>query len=242
MFHRRLGPRAAAENRLADNLRRLLARRNLTLDDVVRRTGLDPQTIEALLNATAPPPSARTLHQLAAGLGVALRELLPRTTTAQRRGFDRRTNPIVDVVVRERPHLFDGWMPHDFDDLYSRFGTGGELNVDGALTVVAEINRRRRVLAQAIVVLETAESERLAEFVARLYGEVVLAGGCESSRAADRSGRASATTTEDAVVAIDDDPRAAVGLDDLRADDRLDRQTGRFKVPTHVARQVSSAG
>lgn len=90
------------------------------------------------------------------------------------RHLDRRTNPIVDELRRAHPQLFAGWAPTDFDDLYSRFGTGGELTWDGAVAFTTLINRRRKLLAQVALLAETAEVDRLETFLDELYREVVL--------------------------------------------------------------------
>ncbi len=56
------------------NLRRLMARLGMTLEQVVEATGLSQRTVKALL-AGKSKPHARTLHQLAEGLGVSSDEL-----------------------------------------------------------------------------------------------------------------------------------------------------------------------
>lgn len=52
------------------NLRRLMARSGLTLEQVVHTTGVCERTIKVLLRGRSKPHS-RTLHRLAAGLGVS---------------------------------------------------------------------------------------------------------------------------------------------------------------------------
>ncbi len=58
----------------AANLRRLMARSGLTLQDVAERTGLHERTLKGILAGTN-KPHARTLHRLAEGLGVNADEL-----------------------------------------------------------------------------------------------------------------------------------------------------------------------
>ena len=62
-----------------------------------------------------------------------------------RRRFDRQTNPAVDELVADRPELFTDWCQADFDELYSRMGTGGALTADGALASAEAINRKREL-------------------------------------------------------------------------------------------------
>ena len=59
---------------VAANLHRLMARFGLTLEDLVKQTGINERTIKGILAHTN-KPHARTLHRLAAGLGVASDEL-----------------------------------------------------------------------------------------------------------------------------------------------------------------------
>ena len=56
------------------NLRRLMARFDLKIGDVIEQTGLDARTIKAVLNGYN-RPRAQTLHKLATGLNVSTDEL-----------------------------------------------------------------------------------------------------------------------------------------------------------------------
>jgi len=55
------------------NLRRLMARLNLTMDQVIVSTGVNERTVKEILRGRS-KPHARTLHRLAAGLGVSADE------------------------------------------------------------------------------------------------------------------------------------------------------------------------
>lgn len=57
----------------ADNLRRLMAKMDLTLDDVVAATGVCERTVKQVLRGRS-KPQARTLYRLAKGLGVSVDE------------------------------------------------------------------------------------------------------------------------------------------------------------------------
>ena len=152
----------------ARNLRRLMARQGLTLGELADRSGLNLRTLKSLLRAET-RPHGRTLQRLAAGLGVPVDELFQDPSLLLHRLFDRRTNPVVDQVVEEQKELFQGWTEAEFDDLYSRFGHGGPLTRDGAITVARAINRRRTVQQQVSLLLETTESELLIGIVELLY-------------------------------------------------------------------------
>ncbi len=114
-------PETAPMRDHAANLRRLMARSGLTVQEAVSRTGLHENTIKAIL-AGAHKPQARTLHRLATGLGVPVDELFQDPSLLVHRAFDRQTNPLVEEVLATHQELLAGWSEADFDELYSRFG------------------------------------------------------------------------------------------------------------------------
>jgi len=169
--HLDVRPRQNAQA-IAANVRRLMARDGLTFTDVVEMTGLDERTIRGLVRG-ASNPHARTLHKFACGLGVSIDELFQPAELLGRQAFDRATNPAVESVIRcvveARATLFDAWSPADFDELYSQFGAGGPLNDEGVVAAAEAINAKRALLRQVCVILESGESELLADFVKLLY-------------------------------------------------------------------------
>ena len=156
----------------AANLRRIMARHGLTLEDVVDRTGLDERTIKGILAGTK--PHARTLHRLASGLEVVSDEFFQDPSLLAHRLFDRATNPVVEEVVSNHRELFQGWTEADFDELYSRFGTGGGLTMDGALAAVASMNHNREIHHKVALLLESGEAEFLSQLVKLLYQRITL--------------------------------------------------------------------
>ena len=159
---------------LADNLRRLLARRGLTLAELASASRVDERTIRGLLSGRNARPHARTLVRLAAGLGVETDEFFRNPALDARRDFNRRTNPIVDEVISEHPRLFAEWSAAELDELYSHFGEGGSLTKEGTLAIVAAINRNREVQRKVALLLETGEAEVLIGIVDLLYQRVVV--------------------------------------------------------------------
>lgn len=153
-----------------ENIRRLMVRQGLTLPQVVEATGLDDRTIRSLLRGTT-QPHARTLHKLAAGLGIDADELFidPQEEAAR---FDRRANPAAAQIVRRHPALFADWAPADFEEYFSRVAVGGELTEEGALAYAAAANRRRELVAQVAVILESNEAQHLSEIIDLLYRRV----------------------------------------------------------------------
>jgi transcriptional regulator with XRE-family HTH domain len=153
---------------IAANLRRLMARHGLTFEEVVRASGLDERTVRGLARGTN-NPHARTLNKLARGLGVEVDELFCRPGQPAERRFDRATNTLVESVVAAHGHIFNRWSDADFDELYSRFGTGGQLTETGILAAAAAMNARRDLWRQISVILESGEATLLAEFIQLLY-------------------------------------------------------------------------
>ncbi len=158
---------------VADNLRRLMARRDVSLDALVSTSGVDRRTVAGMLRGKKRPHS-RTLHRLAEALQVSADEFFQDPSLLAHRAFDRQTNPLVDEVVSERPELFAAWNAGDFDELYSRFGTGGALTRAGAIAAAERINRVRAVQEKVALVLETHEAELLEEFVDLLYRRLTV--------------------------------------------------------------------
>jgi transcriptional regulator with XRE-family HTH domain len=156
---------------VAGNLRRIMARDDLTFDQVVAATKLDERTLRALARGVT-NPHARTLHKLAEGLSVSVDELFQPVGRATPRKFDRATNSLVESCVAGHAHFFRNWSDGDFDELYSRFGTGGQLTEEGILAAAQATNAKRDLWRQVSIILESSESELLSRFVDVLYGRV----------------------------------------------------------------------
>ncbi len=153
------------------NVRRLMARLNLTLQDVVEASDLDERTVRSILQGVT-RPHARTLHKLATGLGVEADELFQDLSHTHRASFDRATNPAVSAAIDADPQRFADWTPAEFEELFSRMAVGGELTEEGVLTSAEAINSRRQLMSQIAVILESGEADHLREFVAMLYHRV----------------------------------------------------------------------
>jgi transcriptional regulator with XRE-family HTH domain len=159
---------------LATNLRRLMARDGLTFDDVVQASGLDERTVRCLARGTN-NPHARTLHKLARGLGVAIEEFFHPPGRFAARQFDRVTNELVESVIAAHANLFDDWSGTDFDELFSRFGTGGPLTEAGILAAAESMNAKRDLWRRVSVILESSEAKLLADLVEVLYHRATAA-------------------------------------------------------------------
>jgi transcriptional regulator with XRE-family HTH domain len=160
-----------------------MARDGLTFEQVVAATELDERTLRSLARGVS-HPHARTLHKLAQGLGVSIDELFqPVARTAPRR-FDRATNSLVESCIAQYAKFFRNWSEADFDELYSRFGTGGPLTEEGILAAAQATNTKRDLWRQVSVILESGEADLLSQFIGVLYGRVTTnAAGHDGSSA-----------------------------------------------------------
>lgn len=93
------------------------------------------------------------------------------------REFDRQTNGTIEDVCRESPELFAGWSEQEWDELFSTFGVGGELNEDGVREQAGFINRKRETLYQVQVLLETHLADAARAVIQSLYDSVQCANG-----------------------------------------------------------------
>ncbi|MEM9353741.1 MAG: helix-turn-helix transcriptional regulator [Planctomycetota bacterium] len=160
------------ERLYSKNLRRLMAKLDMTLQDVVDASGVDARTLGSLLRGTT-KPHARTLKKLADGLGVGSDELF-QSLFSVGAAFDRDTNPVVAEAVDSSPSIFNQWSQEDFDELYSRVGIGGGLTIDGTIEAANRMNEKRELLRQAALVLESSEQDVLRELIQILYRKVTV--------------------------------------------------------------------
>ncbi|MBL9124458.1 MAG: helix-turn-helix domain-containing protein [Planctomycetaceae bacterium] len=162
---------------LAGNLRRLLARCGLTIDELAAASGVDARTIRGLLLGRNTRPHARTLTRLAGGLGVDTDEFFRNRALDEQRAFDADTNPLIESVLDECPRLFEGWTPADLEELYSHFGEGGSLTREGAVAAATAINRKRELQHKIALILESGEADVLVGIVELLYQRIQVPTG-----------------------------------------------------------------
>ncbi len=159
-------------HRAGENLGRLMAELTLTVDQVAERSGLDRRTVRGILDGTN-RPQLRTIGRLAKGLEVPTDEFFLDPAQLLYRRFDRDTNPVVEEVVESHPQVFADWTTADFDELHSRFGTGGPLTAEGALAAARQMNANRELHEKLSVLLESSQAEVIAGIVELLYEKVV---------------------------------------------------------------------
>jgi transcriptional regulator with XRE-family HTH domain len=159
---------------IPSNLRRLMARYDLTVGSLAEIAGVDVRTIKSLL-AGRQRPHASTLHKLADGLGITADEFFLPVARENDRSlaadldFDRATNPAATTALASAPERFVDWTAQEIDELYSRVGIGGELNEAGVLAAVEFMEGRREILEKTAILLETDEADLLRGFVEMLF-------------------------------------------------------------------------
>lgn len=153
--------------------------RGWTMSELVRRTGINRGTLYRLEHGDTERPQMKTIQALASAFDISPRCLLApslpadasrpedRLTVKQR--FDRATNPVVSEVVDEQPLLFAGWSDQEMDELYSTFGTGGQLTRQGVVSAAEAINRKRETIRKLHVILETEFREQAVDLIDVLY-------------------------------------------------------------------------
>jgi len=154
-----------------ENLRRLMAERGLTTDQVAESSGVDKRTIKGMLDGQK-KPYPRTINRLAKGLGVPVDEFFVDPAQLLYRHFDRHTNPVVGEVIETHPKVFAGWTAADLDELHSRVGAGGPLTAEGALAAAREMNAKRELHEKLALLLESSQAEVIAGIVELMYQKV----------------------------------------------------------------------
>jgi len=130
--------------------------RTSTLSKIASALEIDPDELDADLS-------------IPAGCDITSRRYDDTSPNRRRRAFDRHSNPVVTEIGRQHPEYFAGWSADDWDELYSTFGTGGELTSHGVIETAKRMNRKRETLVQLSIVLETHLNEVASNLVDALY-------------------------------------------------------------------------
>lgn len=164
-------------NYIGDNLRRLMAKLGLTIEQVVAQSGLDRRTILGILGGSK--AHMRTINRLAQGLGVSTDEFFLDPSQLLYRQFDQWTNPVVQEVIDAHPEMFTGWTAAQFAELHSRFGDGGALTFDGAMAAVRHMNANRAAFARLAMLLESHRAEAVRGILEVCFNDANLTGGID---------------------------------------------------------------
>ncbi|QDU40767.1 Helix-turn-helix domain protein [Maioricimonas rarisocia] len=158
-------------------------RRGWNIAELERKAGIVRGTFYRMRRGETENPRRKTLKKIADALEMEVDDLLRgeaadpermsgrfgSVRSGEQRAFDRATNPVVEAVARDRPRLFADWSSDDWDELYSTFGTGGELNSQGVQVAAEAINRKRDTVHRLHVVMETHLRDVAIEMVDALF-------------------------------------------------------------------------
>lgn len=156
---------------LAENLRRVMARLGLSVQDVAQRCALDRRTVLGILDGRK-QPHAITIHHLSTGLGVSADEFYLDASRLLYRNLDHRFPPVVSQLVAAKPELFARWSEADFAALYGRVGARDPPTFDGAIAAAEHVNRNREVHQKLAVLLEGTRAELIRGIVEVIYAHL----------------------------------------------------------------------
>ena len=166
--------------------------RGWTMSELVRRTGINRGTLYRLERGDTERPQIKTIQALAGAFDISPRFLMapslsadasrPEDQLTAKQRFDRATNPLVSEVVDDRPLLFAGWSDLDMDELYSMFGTGGQLTRQGVVSAAEAINRKRETIRKLHVILETGLRDQTVDLIDALYRLVRVPLPCDTEQ------------------------------------------------------------
>lgn len=180
------GGRTTQAEHMSACIRAACVRKGWDLNDLAKRAGMSRTTLYHLERGRTRVPHVATLRKLAAVLEIDADELCgqsnlscdsitsngeqqPLIRAEDRRQFDRATNKAVDEVSAERAELFANWSESEWDELYSTFGTGGQLREAGVVDVAQSINRRREVVRKLEVIMDTHLADTASTVIDALY-------------------------------------------------------------------------
>lgn len=90
---------------------------------------------------------------------------------------DVASNVMVTEVAKDHPHLFAGWEPYEWRELYSIHGIGGPLTYEGAIEMANHINWKRQVHRELDIVLSTSHGKILAGVIRQYYEQLTKRSG-----------------------------------------------------------------
>ncbi len=158
--------------------------------ELERRSGVGRTTLYHLEKGHTQRVRSSTIAAIAKAFDLEVELFLtpadPAQTSERRRAaaFDRSTNHAVADVARERPEVFEGWTEHDWEEINSQFGVGGQMTPLGALKSAEAINEKRETIRQLQVVLDTHLRDVAREVIETFYRMVQATSATASSTAA----------------------------------------------------------
>lgn len=168
------------------NFLKLLQRKGISIKQLAKQTGVSLQTLRYWKRVGISYSRDERLELVARVLGIGdpqamFEENLEQPPARQipvwpadSKNVDVQTNPAVQEVLADRPELFLGFEPADWEELYSLHGTGGALTYEGVCEAAQLVNRKRELRRKFDALLETDHFETLAHLVDVLYRDSSL--------------------------------------------------------------------
>ena len=188
--------RTDVESLLWERIFSLCIQRGWDIGRLAREAGVSRTTLHHWQQGKTARPRNSTIYKLAEALEVDPARLLGNMEIAnpapvvppnadavedlsdngdfgeQARFFDRQTNWAIQSVCEQFPSLFEDWGESQWDELFSSFGTGGELNEEGIRLQAEAINAQAETLYQLKVVLETHLADAARGVIRSLYESI----------------------------------------------------------------------
>jgi len=164
---------------VGERIRQACLQRGWNQRELAARAGVSRTTLYQIERGGVSRPRPSTLKRIADALQVEIEEIAAepflsvrgqQASPSLRGRFDRSTNTSVDEVCEQSPELFSGWSAGEWEELYSTFGTGGQLTPQGVVQTAVHINRKREVMHRLNVLLETHLRDVAVSLVDSLYG------------------------------------------------------------------------
>jgi hypothetical protein len=154
----------------------LMDRHRLEIGDLARRGPLSRKVLLRWIRVGARQPRGEPLARLARIFGLADPRLLFAADLGDRveswpgrHQVDRQTNPLVEEVVADEPHLFARFGQAEWNELYSLHGTGGALTREGVRRAAEHLVAKKELRRKFEAILETEHFDALASIINLMY-------------------------------------------------------------------------
>lgn len=176
---------ASSESALSAKIARLVEERGWNQEEFARNAGLHRLTARQILLGSDRRLQNATVQACAQALGLSVHDLrsqplemllrrqgAPVVAAAARRDYESAMQPELRIWLERNPERASRLTPDEMDELLSLQGTGGPLTPFGIAHFVERIERRRRIVEQAVAVAGTELVDLLEQFVGILYEKI----------------------------------------------------------------------
>jgi transcriptional regulator with XRE-family HTH domain len=158
------------------NLSLLMNRHSMDLAEVAERAQILRKTLIRWIGAGTHRPQSEHLARLAQVFGLPEprlffdEDLLNRVESwPGRHQVDRQTNPVIDELAQEQPHLFARFGQAEWNALYSMHGTGGPLTREGVICGAERLLAKKDLRRKFEAIMETEHFAALSAIIDLMY-------------------------------------------------------------------------